>query len=202
MTGTAKTLRNVTFGFMVLFGVLGTLFVAGYAFEDLATPVAVGLTAAWVLPMAVLSVLALRRPEPMVRVLAWSTAIVAAATLLDSATGIVPRDDWGPVMAIVVFALGVSLAFLGLSRTRAAGLLMVVLAGAQLAATVLGLTLGGVGDAGDGPGLRGMAATSSGVVVLPILLAGILFLMSDSLGKEPSSRSGLGGRRTRPRAAH
>lgn len=200
MTGTAKVLRSLAFGFMTLFGVLGTMFVAGYAFTDLGTATAVAVTAAWVVPMVALSVLALRRPETALRVLAWLTGIVSVTTVLDSVFRIVPRDDWGPVMAVVVLALGVSLAFLGLHRTRAAGLLLVVLAGAQLAGTVLGLVL--ADGWGDGPGGRGMLSTSSGVVVLPILLTGILFLMAASLAEEPRSRASRGGRRTRPRAAH
>lgn len=200
MTGTAKVLRSLAFGFMTLFGVLGTMFVAGYAFTDLGTATAVAVTAAWVVPMVALSVLALRRPETALRVLAWLTGIVSVTTVLDSVFRIVPRDDWGPVMAVVVLALGVSLAFLGLHRTRAAGLLLVVLAGAQLAGTVLGLVL--ADGWGDGPGGRGMLSTSSGVVVLPILLTGVLFLMAASLAKEPRPRASRGGRRTRPRAAH
>lgn len=196
MTGIAGAVRYVAFGFMTLFGVLATLFVAGYAFTDLALATAVALTAAWVVPMVVLSVFALRRPEPMARVLAWGAGIVSAATLLDSAIGIVPRDDWGPVLAVVVLALAVPLAFLGLHRTRTAGILMVVLAGAQLAATVLGVALAGRGD--DGPGPAGLLGTSSGVVVAPILLTGLLYLAAAALAREPRRP----GSRTAVRPAH
>ncbi|MGN6129287.1 MAG: hypothetical protein ACTHOK_03010 [Nocardioidaceae bacterium] len=46
MTRVARVLTVLAFGLMALFGVLGSMFVAGYAFEDLPLPAAVGLTAA------------------------------------------------------------------------------------------------------------------------------------------------------------
>jgi hypothetical protein len=63
-----------------------------------------------------------------------ATALVVLFTLADSAFGIIPRGS-GPVVAVVVFAIGVALAFLGLHHAELAGLLMVVAGLAQLAAT-------------------------------------------------------------------
>ena len=182
MSGVAKVLRYAAFTLMTLFGLVGGLFVAGYAFEDLGGWTAAGLTALWVVPLVGLSVFAVLRPEPAARVLVWVTAAVAVSTLADSAFGVVPRDAWGPVAAVTVFALGVALAFLGLRRAGLAGLLMIVTGLAQLLATVVAVA---VHEADEGPGMRALLGTSSGVVVMPLLLIGALFLLSGLLEHEP-----------------
>lgn len=185
MAGIARVLRYTAFTAMTLFGVLGGLFVAGYAFEDLGGWPAAGLTALWVVPLVALSVFALRRPGAAGRVFVWLTAAVILFTVADSAIGIIPRDAWGPVAAIVVFALGVALAFLGLHRPRLAGLLMVVTGAAQLAATIIGVAVRQAdGEPGGGPGLGAMLGGSSGVVVLPLLVVGVLFLVAGALDHE------------------
>ena len=185
----ATVLRYVAFSLMALFGLFGGLFVAGETFDDPGGWLAVGVTALWVLPLAALALFAVRRPAAAGPVLVGSTACAVLFTLADSAFGIIPRDDWGPVAAIVVFALGVALAFLGLHRAELAGLLMVVAALGQLAATAIG-----VGDEGPGPGAR--LGGSSGVVILPLLVVGLLFLIAGSLGHEslrPHSPTPAGG---------
>lgn len=181
MTRSAVVLRRVAFGVMAAFGLFGTLFVAGYAFEDLEVWAAIGVTAAWVLPMVGLSVLALRRPETAARLLVVVTAVVAVATVLDSLLSLVPRDQWGPVGAIVVFATGVALGFLGLRQAMLSGLLLVALAAAQLLSVVAGF---GVREHGEGPRLGAMLGTSGGVIVVPFLCIGALFLLAGTLDHE------------------
>lgn len=182
MTGSARVLKWIAFTFMVLFGLLGGLFIAGYAFEDPGGWDAVVMTAGWVLPMLALVAYALVRKEAAGPVFIVVTAFVGLSAVLDSLLSVVPRDDWGPVLAISVFSLGVALAFLGLYRTSLAGLLMVVLAVVQMAGMVLGqLVRGGFAD---GPGLGAMLGGSSGVVVLPLLVVGVLFLFAGSLGHD------------------
>jgi hypothetical protein len=178
----AKVLRLGAFGFMALFGLVGTLFVAGYAFDDPGGTTAVVMTAAWVVPMAALSVYALLRPDSAAPVLTVVTALVLVSVVADALLGIVPRDDWGPVGAITVFSLGVVLAFLGLHRPSLAGLLMTVAALTQLVGTALGFMVRG-GD--GGPGAGAMLGGSSGVVVLPLLLAGAAFWVAGRLAHEP-----------------
>jgi hypothetical protein len=128
MSGVAKVLRYTAFTLMALFGLLGSMFVIGEVFTDPGGWTAVWVTALWLVPLVVLSVLAAGNPEAVTPVFVWVTAALVVFTLADSAFGVVPRDDLGPVAAISVFALGVSLAFLGLHRARLAGLLMVVAA--------------------------------------------------------------------------
>ena len=182
MTGMARVLTWIAFSLMVLFGLLGGLFVAGYAFEDPGGWNAVLMTAGWVLPMLALVVYALVRKEAAAPVFIAVTVFVGLSTVLDSLLTMVPRDSWGPVLAIGVFSLGVALAFLGLYRTSLAGLLMVVLAVVQVAAMVLGQLVRG--SLAEGPPLSAMLGGSSGVVVLPLLVIGVLFLFAGSLGHD------------------
>lgn len=171
----ARILRRTAFTFMMAFGLLGTLFVAGYALTDPGGLTGIGMTAAWVLPMVALTGLALVRPETGAPVLTFATVLVLGFTVVDGVVGVVPRDDVGPVAAITVFALAVALAALGLHRAKLAGVLMVTTALVQLAATVLGAVVHQVG-AGPGPGA--LLGSSSGVVVLPVLLAGAAFWLA------------------------
>jgi hypothetical protein len=169
----SKTLKYVAFTLMAVFGLLGAAFVIGETFTDPGGWTAVWVSALWVVPLVGLSVFALLRPESAGPVFVVVTAVVALFTLTDSLVGIIPRDDWGPVAAIVVFALGVALAFLGLRRALLAGTLMVAVALAQLVAMVAGAA---VHAAGDGAGAGASLGGSSGVVVLPLLVVGALFV--------------------------
>jgi hypothetical protein len=177
----SKVLRYVAFTLMALFGLLGTLFVAGYAFEDPGGWAAVAMTVAWVVPMVALAVFALRRPEAAEPVLVGVTVAVGLFAVLDETLDIIPRDDWGPVTAIVVFGAGVVLAFLGLHRAKIAGVLMTGLALTQLLAIMAGVA---IHETGDGPGPGAMLGGSSGVVVLPLLVIGGLFLLAGSMDHE------------------
>jgi hypothetical protein len=187
MSGTGKALSYAAFAVMALFGLLGAMFVAGEAFDDPGGWAAIAMTASWLVPLVALCVFAVLRPESAGPVLVAVTALVVGFTLADSAFGIIPRDDWGPVAAIAVFALGVALAFLGLRRAMLAGVLMVVAGLAQFAAALLVIA---VRTTGEGPGPRGMLGGSSGVVIVPILVAGFLFVLAGSLDPKPSVRVG------------
>jgi hypothetical protein len=177
----SKVVRYVAFTLMALFGLLGTMFVAGYAFEDPGGWAAAAMTAAWVVPMVGLSVFALRRPEAAEPVLVGVTAAAGLFAVLDETLGIIPRDDWGPVTAIVVFGVGVVLAFLGLHRAKIAGVLMTGLALVQLLAIIAGVA---IHETGDGPGPGALLGGSSGVVVLPLLVIGGLFVLAGSMEHE------------------
>lgn len=173
MTRTAKVLRYVAFTLMALFGLGGAMAVAGGTFVDPGGWAAVAVTAAWVLPFIALCVFALRRPAAAGPVLVGATALVGVLTLTDSAVGTDVNRDTAFYAAFAVFAIGVSLAFLGLHRAKLAGLLMVVAGLAQLAANWGHLDL------------------VPGLVALPILVVGLLFLLAGALGHE-SLRSGSG----------
>ncbi|HMM97099.1 hypothetical protein, partial [Phycicoccus sp.] len=179
MAGTAKILTYTAFGVMVLFGVVGGLFVAGYAFEDLSTWAAIGSTAAWLVPGVVLCLLALTTYSAVPTVFVGLTGLVSAVTILDSTLNLVDRDALGPVVAIGVFVVGVSLAVLALRETVLAGLLLVVLGVVQLAATSIGFL--DEWRSGGGPGPGHLLTTSSGVIVVPLVVVGALFLVAGRL---------------------
>jgi hypothetical protein len=179
---TAKILRYAAFVIMMLFGVVGGLFVAGYAFEDLDTWAAVGSTLAWLVPTLALCALAVWRPDVAAPVLLGVAVVAAVFTVLDATLEIIDLDAVGPVTAIAVFATAVGLAVLGLHREALSGLLLVLLAVAQFLATVLSHPAA-AGD--EGPGLGDLLTTSSGVVVVPMAMAGLLFLVAGALDHEP-----------------
>jgi hypothetical protein len=94
------------------------------------------------------------------------------------------------VTAVAVFALGVTQAFLGLHRQVLAGTLMVLTGVVQLVATVVGTAvhagLRGEGvPAGAVPGVGALLGGSSGVVVVPLLVVGALFLLAGALADQP-----------------
>ena len=164
-----KALRYTAFSWMALIGLFGGLFVIGETFDDPGGWQAVAMVASWLVPLVSLACFALQRPAAATPVLVVATALVALFTLGDATVGIVPRDSWGPVAAIAVFAVAVVLAFLGLHRPSRAGVLLVALGAAQLAAVVLE-------RAGSGEPRLSLGG-SSGVVV-PVLLGGLLFLIA------------------------
>ena len=182
MTGTAKVLRYAAFTLMMLVGLLGALFVAGYAFSDLSIWVAIASTAAWLLPTVLLAVVVLRHPNESAPWLVALTALVAVLTVLDSVFAVVDRDALGPVAPIAVSALAVSLAVLGLRRASLAGLLLVLLGVTQLGATALGF--GGEARGGGGPTLGDLLTMSGGVVVAPVVVVGLLYLVAGALSHE------------------
>lgn len=182
MTGTAKHLRNTAFTLMALFGVVGSLFVAGETFADPGGWTAVWMTALWVLPMLGLIAYALLRKERAGPLFVVVAVLVGAFTVLDEVAGIVPADETGPVAVITVFSFSVAAAFLGLYRASLAGLLMVTLALVQLASLVVGQVVRGSLE--EGPPVGAMLGGSSGVVVMPLLVIGALFLVAGTLAHE------------------
>ncbi|HEX5995538.1 MAG TPA: hypothetical protein VFY84_10390 [Jiangellales bacterium] len=186
MRRAGRVLRYVAFGVGALFGLFGGMFIAGNAFADPGGWPAAGMTALWAIPLVGICTFALLRPAAAGPVLIALTGMVAVFTIADSAFGIIPRDDWGPVAAIAVFALAVALAFLGLRRARLAGLLMVLAGLAQLTATLMGIAI----EATDGPGPDAALGGSSGAVVVPLLVLGALFLLAGVLEDRDQGDSG------------
>ena len=170
MTRQRNVLARVAFGWMMLVAVLGGAFVIGETFDDPGGWTAVAIVASWLVPLVALAVLALARPTLSQPVFITGTLLVIVFTLADSAFTIVPRDDWGPVSAIVAFAAGVALAFLGLRTASLAGALLLFLGVGQFAATLL--------ERGGGGGPRMSLGGSSGVVIVPLLLGGALYLLA------------------------
>lgn len=184
---TGKVLRWAAFILMSLFGLLGGLFASGYAFEDPGGWVAVLLLLAWLVPMVGLATLALYRPDAAAPVLIGFAIVVGLFGLLDQTVGIVPRDDWGPVATIALLPVAVGVAALGLHRAGLAGTLLLALGAVQFVGVVLASATERA--AGGGPGIGAMLGGSSGVVVIPILVVGLLFLLSSGLSRDAEKRA-------------
>lgn len=97
MTGGPKALRYVAFGLTLLFAVLGTAFIVGSTMMDPGGVPAVVLSVSWSVPMIVLVVFALRRPDAATRALTVVAALGAVFVVLDALFGLVPTDEIGPV---------------------------------------------------------------------------------------------------------
>lgn len=186
MTRTAKVMRNVALTMVALFAVGGGTFVIGEVFTDPGGWQAVAMTASWVVPVVVLGVVALRRPDAAGAVLMGVTALAVVFTVLDAAVGIVPRDGWGPVATVAVFAVVVVLGLLGVHRAELAGLLMLGVGAGQLVATLIAR---GGAEAGEGPGPGALLGGSSGVVVLPTLVIGLLLVLAGAFARESDQGS-------------
>ena len=169
-------------------GLAGCLFAAGYAFTDWPLGLATGVTALWVVPTAVLSVYALRRPEPAARVLLCAAVGVTAFALIDAFFDVIPSDDWGPVATVMDMALVIAVSFLAVRLPGRAGRLLVGVALVQLAALVVNVVMHETGALPPGPGFANAG------VVLWMLVVGALFLMAQTpghRGQATSSKSAL-----------
>jgi hypothetical protein len=189
MTDTEKILSRAACTLMLVLGVLGGLFAAGYAFADLSTGAAIGSTAASLLPTLALVAVAVwaRRVGPVVLVVV--TTVVAVFNILNSALGLLDRNEVGPVVSIAVLGVGVALGVLGLHRPTLAGWLLLGLGVAQLLATAVGFV--SEWRSGGGPGPLALLTTSSGIVVVPILVAGALDLAGGAWGHRSATPRGV-----------
>ena len=160
-----RLLRRAGFAVMAVNVVLVGVFVIGEAVDDPGGWPAVVLVASWLVPLAVLAVLAWRRPGPatwVLGVLAGAVAIGAVWSALDPQAARALEDDAGPVRALAVFVVAAALGVLGLARTRPAAVLLLVLGVAVVLA----------GRLGRG-GMSSLAAMG-----LPAVLTGALYLAS------------------------
>jgi hypothetical protein len=154
-------------------GLAGGIFAAGYAFTDWSPGVATGVTALWVVPMVVLGLYALRRPEPAPRVLLVAAAGVTLFAVVDAFFDVIPSDDWGPVVTVMDLALVVAVSFLAVRRTGRAGKLLVGVALVQLVGLVVNVVMHETGALPPGPGFANAG------VVLWMLVVGVLFVMAE-----------------------
>jgi hypothetical protein len=130
---------------------------------------AAGLIAAFVVPLVGLAALALYWPAVAVRILAVLSLLPVGFglwELLDYETVRAWENAHGPVSLALVVILGAALAVAGLSRPFASGLLMVVVTAVPLVLSMLGA------------GSDWFQPLSIGLVSLPILIGGVLFLVA------------------------
>lgn len=168
----AKTLKGAGLALGLGVGLAGCLFAAGYAFTDWPLGIATGVTALWVLPTVVLSVYALRRPEPVTGVLVLAAVGITVFAVIDAFSDVIPSDDWGPVATVMDMSLVVAVSFLAVRRPGRAGKLLTGVALVQFVALVVNVVMHETGALPPGPGFTNTA------VVLWMLLVGALFLLA------------------------
>jgi hypothetical protein len=154
----ARFLKWAGFTLMALSTFFFGAFVVGETFTDPGGWKAVGLVAAWVVPLAMLAAVAWYRPGWAVRICAVLTAAVIGMSIWFAVS---PRGK-GPSDVVLTFALTAAIALLGLKRTAAAGVLLLIAGIVPVA--VSSLRFGGYGS---------LAAVSSAPAI-----TGVLYLLS------------------------
>lgn len=166
---TAPTLAWVAFAITLSFMALATLMIVGYTLTDPGGWRGLGLTAAWVVPTAALTVLGFYRPSAGLWALAVATTVPVGFgvwALLDYEAARGWEDRNGPVSLVLLLVVALPLVVTGLSRPGPAGALLTT-------ATALPWLLAMVG-AGSEWGV----AFSIGLVSAPFLTAGVLDLLA------------------------
>lgn len=170
------------FAVTVAFAGFCGLIVVGYTLTDVGGWKAVGLIAAVAVPLALLCVVAYFRPSvaaPLLGVAACVPIGFGVMQLVDYQRWSGWEDETGPVSLVLVLLVAVPLAVLGLSRAATAGRLL-------LAATVIPLLLAAIGA-----GPEWWKPLSIGVLLLPLVVSGVLFVLA---GRERPSHESV----TRP----
>ncbi len=172
----ASFIKYLAVVLVTLFAVLGGLFAAGYAVEDLSGPTVALVIAGYAVPAGILSVMALLRPVPTGPILIALSGAMILFNDIDALARLVPRDTWGPVGVVAVLMLSAAIGFLGVHRPTLAGWLLIALAAGQAVAALVFRP----GDGGAVP-VRAALSGSTGVVVVPLLVIGVLFLIAGRL---------------------
>jgi hypothetical protein len=188
-----SVLRWLGFAVMAGFAGLAGLILVGYTASDPGGWQALGLVAAVGVPLALLCLLAYLRPSVALPVLAVGVLApvgFGVLQLLDYQRWNAWEDTHGPLGLVLLLAVAVPLAVLGLSRPRAAGWLM-------LAAALAPVLLATIGAGADWA-----RPLSIGLVLLPVAASGTLFVLAGRSGTQELHNGGaLTPRRGSPRSA-
>lgn len=177
MWSDAPVMARVAFVLMMIYGAIGTAWVVGEVLMDPGGVAGISISISVVVAVVVLSLLAVRLPRLAPTLLGVAVALLLVFAVVEAMVSVVPRGS-GPVVAIAALVIAVPLAFLGLRRARLGGWLLVVAGMAPLVEIVARVLRGG----GSGLHLGG----SSGVVAVPLILVGLLFLLGAISGPRGS----------------
>ena len=171
----ATVLRRTALVLTWLLSVGGLLFALGYAYEDPGGWVSVALTAAIAVPLAALTVVAMRSPEVGFSALAIGAALFAAWCVVSLFVDLVEA----PVIPVAALVLAAPVAVLGQRYAMRAGWLMLALAAVPFGLVLVRM----VQESGvEGPSLGDLLTTSTGIVVVPLAVLAVLFLVAGWLG--------------------
>lgn len=186
----ARILKRAGFGFMAFFTVIFGIFVVGETFSDPGGWKALGLVAAWAVPLAALAAVGWYWPDWAARLFDVLIASVIGISIwfaVDPQGWRAFEDRNGPIRAITSFVLAAAITWLGLKRTAVAGVLLLILGVVPVLVSSMGSHLGFVS----------LAVVSSAPVI-----TGILYLWSAAVTGR-SARPGSTQARTEdwPKAA-
>jgi len=163
------------------------VWVVGELLTDPGGPAGISISLSVVVAVVVLSLVAVRLPRLAPTLMGVAVALLLVFAVVEAMVSVVPRGSEsvargpGPVVAIAALVIAVPLAFLGLRSARLGGWLLVAAGMApvvEIVARVVRVVRGG----GGGLHLGG----SSGVVALPLILVGLLFLLGAVSGPRGS----------------
>lgn len=170
----STVLRRTALVLTSLLVVGGLLFALGYAFEDPGGWAAVLIAAAVALPLVGLTVLAAKSASTAVTVLTWAVVAFAAWAVVNR---FVQVD--APTIPVIALILALPIAVVGQRNATRAGQLLHAVAAVPLLLLLVRLVTSG----GDGPGPGDLIGGSTGVVILPLVVLGALFLAAGAPGR-------------------
>ena len=165
-------LRRVAAYGTMLFAVLGLVFAGGYAVDDPGGWAAAGIIALVVVPTAILTAVAARRPDQALVLAYLGSGLLLVFTVVDALSRLVDA----PVIPMTALVLAFPVAFLGLHRPRTAGGLLLAIG----ATPILGELLAGIVHRAEG-GFTLHLGGSSGAAAIPLLLFALLFLVAAAI---------------------
>ncbi|WP_146192403.1 hypothetical protein [Cellulomonas sp. WB94] len=180
---------RAAFVLMMIYGAFAIVWVVGELLTDPGGAAGISISLSVVVAVVVLSMVAVRLPRLAPTLMGAAVALLLVFAVVDAMVTVIPRGaeavagSPGPVVAIAALVIAVPLAFLGLRSARAGGWLLVAAGIAPVVEIVARVVRG----AGGGLHLGG----SSGVVALPLILVGLLFLLGATSGR-PRGRVGSG----------
>ena len=184
MWSDAPVMVRAAFVLMMIYGAFAIVWVVGELLTDPGGPAGISISLSVVVAVVVLSLLAVRLPRLAPTLLGVAVALLLVFAVVEAMVSVVPRGSEsvargpGPVVAIAALVIAVPLAFLGLRSARLGGWLLVAAGMAPVVEIVARVVRGG----GGGLHLGG----SSGVVALPLILVGLLFLLGAISGPRGS----------------
>src|SRR5450830_1732461 len=180
MWSDAPVMVRAAFVLMMIYGAFAIVWVVGELLTDPGGPAGISISLSVVAAAVVINLLAVRLPRLAPPLMGVAVALLLVFAVVEAMVSVVPRGP-GPVVAIAALVIAVPLAFLGLRRARLGGWLLVVAGMAPVVEIVARLVRGG----GGGLHLGG----SSGVVAVPLILVGLLFLLGAVSGPRGSRES-------------
>ena len=187
MKTSVAVLRRLALVLAWVFSLGGLAFALGYAVEDPGGWSAAALFVGLVVPVVGLTIVAARAPRAAFVVLTTAVVLFATSAVVEELVDIVDA----PVVPVVALVLVVPIAVLGQRRAMRAGVLLTAVVAVPLALVLVRMV-----EESDvhGAGLRDLLATSTGVVVIPLVVIAALLLTAGSLAHPGAARDDHGVR--------